>query len=338
MCCPNCFDDRGLYRIVESRVAKGDPRTCDYCGQKSELLIEPHLLSDEFEILSDAYQEDPEGLTLVEHFIRDWGLFPDQLFDVANAKALLAEILDDGEIVRKTFSPIAADEKLVVGNWGELREELRFKNRYFLDQELKDKRLKSLLDQLIAEPLGETWFRARISMDKKPLPEKEMGVPPKGKASHGRANPAGIPYLYMASEPETAVSEIRPHTGEFATVATFKVKNGLNVVDLRNPKTLVSPFTTGLTEEIVRLRADLPFLEALGQELTRPVLPRSAATDYVPSQYLCEFIKKKGFDGVMYQSSVGSGKNLALFNAEVAVFEDAKVYNVERVEVSVVAN
>ena len=37
----------------------------------------------------------------------------------------------------------------------------------------------------------------------------------------------------------------------------------------------------------IRLRADLPFLERLGDELTRPVLPQSAALDYTPSQYLC---------------------------------------------------
>jgi hypothetical protein len=33
----------------------------------------------------------------------------------------------------------------------------------------------------------------------------------------------------------------------------------------------------------------------------------------VPSQYLCEFIKKYGFSGVIYRSSVSTGQNLALF-------------------------
>jgi hypothetical protein len=38
------------------------------------------------------------------------------------------------------------------------------------------------------------------------------------------------------------------------------------------------------------MRSDLPFLERLGDELTRPVVPQAAAIDYTPSQYLSEFI------------------------------------------------
>uniref|UniRef100_UPI000A90F176 RES family NAD+ phosphorylase n=1 Tax=Roseovarius sp. BRH_c41 TaxID=1629709 RepID=UPI000A90F176 len=97
---------------------------------------------------------------------------------------------------------------------------------------------------------------------------------------------------------------------------------------------LVSPFICGSSDEIVQLRADLPFLESLGHELTRPVLPRSAATDYVPSQYLCEFIKKKGFDGVLYTSSVGTGKNLALFDTEAANCIRVSVFSVASVAVT----
>src|SRR3546814_20143213 len=70
----------------------------------------------------------------------------------------------------------------------------------------------------------------------------------------------------------------------------------IKAVDLRNPRKLVSPFILSDASEIGQLRADLPFLERLGDELTRPVQPAGAAIDYIPSQYLCEFIKKSGFD------------------------------------------
>lgn len=39
----------------------------------------------------------------------------------------------------------------------------------------------------------------------------------------------------------------------------------------------------------------------------RPVVPQAAAIDYTPSQYLCEFIKKCGYNGVVYLSSVIEG-------------------------------
>jgi hypothetical protein len=83
------------------------------------------------------------------------------------------------------------------------------------------------------------------------------------------------------------------------------------------------------------LRADIAFLERLGEELTRPVLPRGAAIDYVPSQYLCEFIKKSGYDGVVYRSSVSAGINLALFDPSRAVPGVVATYSVDSVTVVV---
>ena len=83
------------------------------------------------------------------------------------------------------------------------------------------------------------------------------------------------------------------------------------------------------------MRADVPFLERLGNELTRPVVPQSAAVDYVPSQYLCEFIKDCGFHGVMYRSSVGDGVNLALFYPDRATIGLISVRDVTRVSVQI---
>ncbi len=85
------------------------------------------------------------------------------------------------------------------------------------------------------------------------------------------------------------------------------------------------------------MRADLPFLERLGEELTRPVQPAGAAIDYIPSQYLCEFIKKSGFDGVVYRSSVSDGINLALFDPDQATGGAVSLFNVTKVWVDVVA-
>ncbi|WP_409482797.1 RES domain-containing protein [Arsenicicoccus dermatophilus] len=87
-----------------------------------------------------------------------------------------------------------------------------------------------------------------------------------------------------------------------------------------------------------RARAPKARLEALGEELTKPVLPRTAAYEYVPSQYLCEFIKNCGFDGVLYQSSVGDGVNLALFEPSEVACEDVSAYLVRKVGVTVEAS
>ena len=100
---------------------------------------------------------------------------------------------------------------------------------------------------------------------------------------------------------------------------------------------MVSPFLLADAEDIVKMRSDLPFLERLGEELTRPVVPLAAAIDYTPSQYLCEFIKKCGYDGVIYRSSVGDGMNLALFNPALAESGTVSQHRVTRVLIEVEA-
>jgi len=62
-----------------------------------------------------------------------------------------------------------------------------------------------------------------------------------------------------------------------------------------------------------------------------------AANKYLPSQFLCEFIKHCGFDGLLYRSSVGPGVNVALFTADKAQAGRITPYQVERVTVEIIA-
>ncbi len=224
-----------------------------------------------------------------------------------------------------------------LSEWENLREELRYRNRFFPKTEIKYERLSALLAFLGLElsEFQQTWFRARIQSGDDPYPIEKMGAPPKELATHGRANPAGIPYLYVASTETTAISETRPHTGELVCIASFSLEGYLRVVDLRTPKETVSPFLLGEPEEIGRMRSDLPFLERLGEELTRPVLPHAAAVDYTPSQFLCEFIKRQGYDGVLYKSSVSDGINLALFEPSRIALGVVRQYRIDGVNVNV---
>ncbi len=333
-CCPVCFGDLGLKDIIES--LSSELGTCSYCKTNNATLIHPINLRDFFELLISIYKPTNSGKKLVDLMKQDWMLFPN--LDNAHSNELLSDILDDGNIVRQTFSPLESDLSKSLARWETLRDELLYKNRYFLEEAIDTDRLRELLDHLKARQLPEEWYRARIVTGDFPFELSEMGAPPNRHASHGRANPAGIPYLYLGSTPDTSISEIRPHTGELACVAKFSIPSTIAVVDLRNPRQLVSPFVLPDSEEISQMRADIPFLERLGYELTKPVLPRSAALDYIPSQYLCEFIKKIGFGGVLYKSSVSDGINLALFNPATAISLSLERYNVQRVSVSITKN
>lgn len=335
-CCPECFGDRGLRQSIIPLRSITTGR-CFYCRTTGVALIPPRELTEYFELLVSAYRLDASGRPLVQWFRDDWAMFQHPRMDDSRARGLLGDILDDGQIVRRRFIPANSSTIDRVSEWERLRDELMYNNRYFPDATIDLDRLEELLSSLIpnADELPTRWYRARIQSDDTPFGAQAMGAPPNRTASHGRANPAGIPYLYLASTPSAAISEIRPHTAERACVATFTTRSKLRLVDLRNPRMMVSPFLLADAIDIGRMRSDLPFLERLGNELTRPVVPQSAAIDYTPSQYLCEFIKKCGYEGVIYRSSVGNGINLAIFDPSHANCGTVVQYVVTRVNVDV---
>ena len=299
--------------------------------------MEPAELSEYFELFVSAYRQDDAGRILVQWFREDWAMFQHPRMDDSRAKDLLGEILDDGEIARQTFVPANDPTTDRLSEWEKLRDELMYHNRYFPEATIDLDRLEALLSPLTLDPdeIPTVWYRARIQTADAAFTVDQMGAPPNRIASHGRANPAGIPYLYLGSTQRTAISEIRPHTGEIACVADFTTPADLKLVDLRSPRKMVSPFLLEDAADIGRMRNDLPFLERLGDELTRPVVPQSAAIDYTPSQYLCEFIKKCGYQGVIYRSSVSDGMNLALFDPALARCGTVAQYRVTRVSVDI---
>ncbi|WP_410479029.1 RES family NAD+ phosphorylase [Pedobacter gandavensis] len=68
-------------------------------------------------------------------------------------------------------------------------------------------------------------------------------------------------------------------------------------------------------------------------ELSRPVRKQDVHLDYLPTQYLCEFIKSLGFDGVEYKSAMNSnGYNLAIFTDKKLDCVDAIFHRVTNLQ------
>ena len=332
-CCANCFGDAFLGKQIKNYSnSTGD---CSYCNARNVLLIDPIHLRDYFELLLGVYCEDKSGKTLVEWLKSDWSLFG--ILSNAHCKDLLSEILDDGEIVRKYYCPIVPEDENSLERWQKFRTELKHENRFFPKNIPDLDRLEELLGYLSCDLLAvpSMLFRARIMEGNTPHSPCEMGVPPINKSTHGRANPAGIPYLYLASDIDTAIAEIRPHTGDMVCVAEFELVADFLIADLRNPRKTISPFSLSDEQNIVQLRNDIGFLCQLGEELSKPVLPKTAHLDYLPSQYLCEFIKHRGFGGVMYRSSVGKGTNYAIFDATSTKIGMVKKYRITGVNLDI---
>lgn len=329
-CCGACFADRFLSDEIARLSDERD--NCETCGAEQVNLVEASELGDKFELVCGIYEPSDDGKRLVDWLIDDW-----ELFSLENAKAtiLLGEILDDANRVRQTYAPSKLAGPNNVDLWEKLRDELRTQNRYFPQTDINPARVGSLLEYLRipADQLPEVWYRARIEDGSGQIPADEMGAPPPKSANPGRANPVGIPYLYVGSEKATAVTEVRPHPGENLTLAEFRVDDGVQLIDLRHPRQMITPFVMAEIEEVAAVRGEIDFLERLGKELTTPVLPNAAAIDYIPSQYLCELIKQVGYDGVVYESSVSEGINLALFSLSKAQIGELSRARIEQVSV-----
>jgi hypothetical protein len=329
-CCAGCFVDSFLERrIPEISTQTG---SCSFCQVNNTALVEPAALLDYFQSVCSIYTEDDgaDAKTLIGWLQEDWQIFSS--LDPVRAQTLLGEILNDGEIVRKKHAPRGVPALAAVEKWASFRDEIMWKNRFFFRHELDLDRLKGLFDSYLATDASEfhnLLYRARIQSGNAAITLKEMGCPPAAEAKNGRANPMGIPYLYAASTPETAIAETRPHPGDQLSVALFKVTKPLRLLNLMHPRKTISPFEVN-ENELPALRQDLAFLCHLESELSKPILPRVADIEYLPTQYLCEFIKNCEYDGVVFKSSISSGANVALFDDSKVCAEALSQYEVTK--------
>jgi hypothetical protein len=316
MCCGCCFGDAFLLREIQ-QYATASGR-CDFCGSDNVNLIDPPELIDYLEKPLSVYKEsiDPMARGLELLLRNDWALF--EKLTPEQADLLLSEIFEDPNFIKKKYVPIKESNFSAVQEWENFREELKHRNRFFPKKFQPNTELKQLFGFLTAgsDEIPLKVYRARICEHIEPYTIEQMGQPPAMFSGNGRANPIGIPCLYVASDIETAIAEIRPHKGERVCVGEFQITRKIELADLRNPRKSISPFLPD-DEQIKLLYQNMGFLCRLGEELTMPVLPKVAHLEYLPSQYLCEFIKDCAFGGVIYASALGSGVNYAIFDDSV---------------------
>lgn len=166
-------------------------------------------------------------------------------------------------------------------------------------------------------PTGTKFYRARRQNDKiKELseikPYKDMGPPPPQNAQTNRMSPAGISYLYLASDRDTTFSECRL-SDCIAIVAEYELKHNLQVIDFTKNDYYDdgSVFSDDYCHEEHFMTH---FLQSFVKELSQPVSDnQDRSYEYVATQIISEYIRSIGLDGICYQSSVANGKNYAFF-------------------------
>jgi hypothetical protein len=343
-CCVNCFNDKELIGFIYSNsTEQGD---CDFCNSKNTQIIDCRELQELFQPIISLFKTEAElGVAvsknkLIHQKIQEtWTMF--KLPDV-NAKALLANILTDYvnpddlllnspvEIEVLFHSILAGDvhEK----KWENFAEEIKYKNRFFLNENIDLDLLSNLLKNFSKSyDKGKIFYRARVS-DKAGFDINHMGKPPVDKASPGRANPSGIPYLYLSTKIDTTIYESRSSFLDYITIAEFKLIETLQVVSLREIAA-ISPFIFG--DELSNYLSHQKYVARLEQELSKPVRRFDKELDYLPSQYLCEYVKSKGYDAIEYGSSLfHGGINLAVFNDDKLEVKAIEVYEISDVNLN----
>jgi len=120
------------------------------------------------------------------------------------------------------------------------------------------------------------------------------------KAKEGRVNPKGIPCLYTATTPDTALTEMKPKAGSFLSLAKFVTARELKVVDFAcDPIELDNPEDGPTDQEM-----DSMIWEDLNDAFSEPVNDSDDIADYAPTQIVAELFKRSGFDGIRYKSKI----------------------------------
>jgi RES domain-containing protein len=200
---------------------------------------------------------------------------------------------------------------------------------------------------------GHIFFRAQLGHewqtveDEDHRHEQEVAFSPsrmkprKERAPEGRANPKGIPCLYLSTTRDAAMSEVRPWVGALVSVAQFKVMRPLTVVDcsVLQGRYFEHAFLNRTIDELASGKTYPPdelekiVWAAIDTAFSEPVTDSDDVADYAATQTLAELFRSEGYDGVAYKSAFGKdGYSVALFDLDSARQLNAELYKVEGVE------
>ena len=219
-----------------------------------------------------------------------------------------------------------SEQIYVSQNWAAFKHIVKHYSRFFdLDGfSLRENCLECMnpyIYEFITDiPSGTRFFRARRISDKwRPSiadiePYNEMGAPPVKQAKTNRMSPAGIPYLYLASNIETTVAECRIEQGETAIIAEFVSKEDLQILDLSSNKYFSSESIFNPAYNHDNTWMD-DFWSDYVQEISLPVSEdvEDHSYEYAATQLVAEYYRSKGYDGICFRSSVGHGRNYVFF-------------------------
>lgn len=351
--CDGCFYDKEISSIIKS--VSRNSGICPTCHKHDKKLYDTDYQNDltpYFEDLVNTYTPEEllppsfpaaEKRRLMDDLNERWQIFSDIpyptqyeiLRNICSELYASTPSLFDGLVgIPELYDDLYLKNHMLLrtNNWDLFVNEIKTVNRYhskLVNLDILEKYCSFIRKTYKA---GYYFYRARIS-EKEGFDINSMGAPPAGKSSEGRANARGITCLYLASDLETTLHEVRAGVFDFVSIGKFLLKKDIVVVDL-SAITEISPFTEGL--DCLDHAINMTHLKKINDEMSKSLRRSDSTLDYVPTQYIVDFIKNiehngtREYAGVEYSSTTNpDGYNLAIFEPELFECIAVDVYNIE---------
>lgn len=333
-----CFNDSELRAFCSTTGVSG---VCAITGAKDDVVDIGEIQSFLSAVLS-LFTKEASFSDVSSRINQDWGLFSsDEL-----GEKILKEIPDHrcGSLAT-TISPLYISSiARVKKSWMDFKEEIRWERRYLVDKALLsvdaewDRLLRVVAPSTISSE--QSFFRSRIhdEANSSAYRRDEMGAPPKDKASSGRANPEGIPYLYLCEQPSTTLYEVRALYLDDVSIGKFKLNDSahpLKIADFTTTPSLYGMYTIGNSRIEDMVRAYM-LHQAISSDLSKPIRRYDSSFEYIPTQFICEYMRYEiGLDGIKYYSALRPKEvNIVLFDPTKMTCVDVKRVQVTLTEIT----
>ena len=312
--CKDCFFDEELRSEINANAVIDG--VCEVCGKKGMVIDFSEFHGFFTALLSLFSKTESNDKTIVDIIQDEWNLFKDK--EVANI--LLSDIIainDFGYSV-DDFVNYLDEIRDRIAVWDRLKTSVKKNSRFFTNMDEFAQYNYITVGKSLH--IGQKLYRSRITpIGQKKIKCDKMGCPPKELATAGRANPIGIPYLYLSDSAKTTYFEVRAVYLDRLSVGTFIIERELELVDFIYDVNLFLAYNDGsasLKETVIKKK----IINAISEDLSKPLRRYDSELEYVPTQLICEYCKRiVGADGISFESSLHKGgRNYVLFDDSFA--------------------
>lgn len=329
--CKDCFLDEELRSEINANAVIDG--TCDVCGKRGKVMDFSEFHEFFATLLSLFSKTENNDKTIVDIIQDEWSLFKDKEV----AKVLLAEVIATNDFGFSVDDFVNYSDEIQgrIAAWDRLKNSVKENSRFFTNMEEFVQ-----YDYLTAGKslhIGQKLYRSRITpVGQKKIKCDKMGCPPKELATAGRANPIGIPYLYLSDSAKTTYFEVRAVYLDQLSVGTFRIERELELVDFIYEVNLFLAYndgTTSLKEIVIKKK----IIDAISDDLSKPLRRYDSELEYVPTQLICEYCKQiVGADGISFESSLHKGgRNYVLFDDSSAKCIRVDSHEITKIDIDI---